>query len=148
MHKILLVAAALTLVVTPAFADPEYVRVCDAFGPGFFYIPATETCVNVDTGETRTDIEPGVVLNGQTELAKQVQQANEGVALSIALPNATVDAGKTYGAAVNVGTFGGEAALGLGAAIKATEGLTFNGAVGVGLGGGNVAGRAGVNFSW
>ncbi len=29
-------------------AEPEpleYVRVCDAFGTGFFYIPGTETCL-------------------------------------------------------------------------------------------------------
>ncbi|MCC0036490.1 MAG: porin [Hoeflea sp.] len=32
-------------------AEPEpveYVRVCDAFGTGFFYIPGTETCLKID----------------------------------------------------------------------------------------------------
>ena len=32
-------------------AEPEpleYVRVCDAFGTGFFYIPGTETCLKFD----------------------------------------------------------------------------------------------------
>ena len=32
-------------------AEPEpveYVRVCDAFGTGFFYIPGTETCLNIN----------------------------------------------------------------------------------------------------
>ncbi len=32
-------------------AEPEpmeYVRVCDAFGAGFFYIPGTETCLKID----------------------------------------------------------------------------------------------------
>ncbi len=32
-------------------AEPEpleYVRVCDAFGAGFFYIPGTETCLKFD----------------------------------------------------------------------------------------------------
>jgi len=32
-------------------AEPEpveYVRVCDAFGTGFFYIPGTETCLRID----------------------------------------------------------------------------------------------------
>lgn len=133
----------------PAFAQeyPDYVRVCDAFGTGFFYIPGTDTCVNPDTGETRRDSRDGIVY-GQTEVAKEAQQATEGVAIGIAMSNATVDPGKTFGAAANVGTYGGEVALGLSAAIKATEGLTVNGAVGVGLGGGNVAGRGGVNFSW
>ena len=32
-------------------AEPEpmeYVRVCDAFGTGYFYIPGTETCLKID----------------------------------------------------------------------------------------------------
>ena len=26
----------------------EYVKVCDAYGAGFFYIPGTETCLKID----------------------------------------------------------------------------------------------------
>ena len=26
----------------------EYVRVCDAYGSGFFYIPGSETCLRFD----------------------------------------------------------------------------------------------------
>ncbi|WP_026605993.1 porin [Methylocapsa acidiphila] len=48
-------AAALTSVVAAQAADLpanksapiEYVRVCDAYGAGFFYIPGTETCLRV-----------------------------------------------------------------------------------------------------
>ena len=39
-------------------AEPEpveYVRVCDAFGAGFFYIPGTETCLRIG-GEVRYQI--------------------------------------------------------------------------------------------
>jgi len=33
----------------PVAAEPvEYVRVCDAFGKGFFYIPGTDTCLKID----------------------------------------------------------------------------------------------------
>jgi hypothetical protein len=42
-------------------AEPEpveYVRVCDAFGAGFFYIPGTETCLRFD-GYVRMQIESG-----------------------------------------------------------------------------------------
>jgi hypothetical protein len=28
-------------------AAPEYVRVCTAFGPGFFYIPGSDTCIRI-----------------------------------------------------------------------------------------------------
>jgi hypothetical protein len=46
-------AAALCLMagvqpVTAADAEPaEYVRVCDAYGQGFFYMPGTETCLKI-----------------------------------------------------------------------------------------------------
>lgn len=42
-------------------AEPEpvqYVRVCDAYGAGFFYIPGTETCLKV-SGYVRADIAGG-----------------------------------------------------------------------------------------
>jgi hypothetical protein len=32
----------------PAAEPVEYVRVCDAFGTGFFYIPGTDTCLKID----------------------------------------------------------------------------------------------------
>src|SRR5918997_5124638 len=35
-------------------APVEYVRVCDAYGAGFFYIPGTETCLRVG-GRVRAD---------------------------------------------------------------------------------------------
>ncbi|WP_348642834.1 porin [Neorhizobium alkalisoli] len=42
-------------------AEPEpmeYVRVCDAFGTGYFYIPGTETCLKVG-GRVRFDVKVG-----------------------------------------------------------------------------------------
>jgi hypothetical protein len=42
------------VLATSAQAGPvEYVRVCDAYGTGYFYIPGTETCVHANTGQTR-----------------------------------------------------------------------------------------------
>jgi hypothetical protein len=38
-------AADVTVIAEP---EPvEYVRVCDAYGAGFFYIPGTETCLKI-----------------------------------------------------------------------------------------------------
>lgn len=37
-------AQAADLIAEPA---PEYVRVCDAFGTGFYYIPGTDTCLRI-----------------------------------------------------------------------------------------------------
>ena len=50
-------------------AEPEpmeYVRVCDAFGTGFFYIPGTETCLKIG-GYIRVDFEGGDVLGQNTQ---------------------------------------------------------------------------------
>jgi len=116
--------AATALLAHPAFAEPvEYVRVCDAEGTGYMYVPGTEECVDP-------------------------RQTNEGVAMSLALPGATIDPGKSFGAGVNLGTFNGESAVGFSGAFTNGEGLTFNGGVGVGLQQGTVGGRAGVNYSW
>ena len=58
-------AAALVSVVSAHAADLperqaapiEYVRICDAYGAGFFYIPGTDTCLKVGglvLGEVRS----------------------------------------------------------------------------------------------
>ncbi len=31
----------------PTVAPVEYVRICDAFGTGFYYIPGTDTCLKI-----------------------------------------------------------------------------------------------------
>jgi hypothetical protein len=62
-------AAALSAVTGAQAADAivaaepepmEYVRVCDAFGTGYFYIPGTETCLKVG-GRVRFDAQYGSV---------------------------------------------------------------------------------------
>ncbi len=53
-------------------AEPEaveYVRVCDAFGSGYFYIPGTETCLKI-SGYVRYDIGFGE-LNGADDAFKK-----------------------------------------------------------------------------
>jgi hypothetical protein len=153
-----ILAAAATMVAfasSPTQAAPvEYVRYCSQYGMNWYYMPGTETCVNAQTGETRRETEDGTVY-GETEplqTAKEAleaaKKANEGVALSIALPTATVDPGKTFGAAINFGTFNGESAVGVGGAIQPLDGLTINGSFGMGLSGATAGGRAGINYSW
>ena len=36
-------------------APIEYVRVCSAYGAGFFYIPGTDTCIRL-SGRARLDV--------------------------------------------------------------------------------------------
>ncbi|QND52454.1 porin [Phyllobacterium sp. 628] len=68
IKSLLLGSAAALVAVTGAraadavvVAEPEaveYVRVCDAYGAGFFYIPGTETCLKIG-GYLRVDIKGG-----------------------------------------------------------------------------------------
>jgi opacity protein-like surface antigen len=53
--------------VVAAEPEPvEYVRVCDAYGKGYFYIPGTETCLRI-SGYVRFDVGGGRVL-GRTSV--------------------------------------------------------------------------------
>ncbi len=53
-------------------AEPadQYVRVCDAFGAGFFYIPGTDTCLRINghvrAGSHYVDGDPDVLIGGGT----------------------------------------------------------------------------------
>ncbi|WP_455465712.1 porin [Bartonella sp. B39] len=74
-------STAALLVVSGAQADSkvipepepvEYVRVCDAYGKGYFYIPGTETCMRL-SGNVRADFLGGDNIGAKTdaELAKK-----------------------------------------------------------------------------
>jgi len=57
----LLVASAASAADLPGEAVPaavDYVKVCDAFGAGFFYIPGTETCLDI-SGRVRFRVTVG-----------------------------------------------------------------------------------------
>jgi hypothetical protein len=51
-------AQAADAIVAPEPEAVEYVRVCDAYGAGYFYIPGTETCLRIG-GYVRADIKGG-----------------------------------------------------------------------------------------
>ncbi|WP_375620343.1 MULTISPECIES: porin [unclassified Bartonella] len=56
--------AASTVIAEP---EPvEYIRVCDAYGKGYFYIPGTETCMRL-SGNVRTDFIGGDNVDATTE---------------------------------------------------------------------------------
>ncbi|WP_343313939.1 porin [Brucella sp. BE17] len=51
-------AQAADAIVAPEPEAVEYVRVCDAYGAGYFYIPGTETCLRIH-GYVRYDVKGG-----------------------------------------------------------------------------------------
>ena len=60
-------ARAADAVVVAEPEPMEYVRVCDVYGSGFYYMPGTETCLKV-SGYVRVDIRGG-------DLFREHQQA-------------------------------------------------------------------------
>ncbi len=73
IKSLLLGSAAALAVVSGAHAadaivaaEPEpleYVRICDAYGKGYFYIPGTETCLQIG-GKVRTEGQWGDAYGG------------------------------------------------------------------------------------
>src|SRR6185312_2630118 len=51
-------ARAADAVVVAEPEPAEYVRICDVYGTGYFYIPGTETCLRVG-GYVRMDVSGG-----------------------------------------------------------------------------------------
>jgi hypothetical protein len=146
------VMLATVFAVSPA-AAVEYVRICSAAGDGYYYIPGTPTCINPDTGVTKTfDDENNLIGTGQSQLLNKMNEdsakAFEGAAMSMAMPSPFIDPGKNFAIGGNIASFGGQSAIGFTAAARIHDGLSFNGGIGFGLGEHTVGGRAGFNFSW
>jgi hypothetical protein len=124
----------------------EYVRVCDAYGTGFYYVPGTDTCIHASTGQTRVDTENGTVV-GQSEIARKADKALSGAALSSALTRPLVESGHRFAISGDVAGTEDSGALSLGAGYRINEHLTVSGSGAVGENGG-AAGRGGFNYSW
>jgi hypothetical protein len=153
--------ATFALLWSAASAQVEYVKVCDAYGPGYFYQPSTDTCINADTGETRRE-EPFVTVRGQTELAdsvddqrraidglnEDVDNLRAGIAATAALPQPYVEQGDRFALSGSWGQYDGQHAFGVGGAYRVDDHLTFSGSAAIPVDGGSVATRAGFNVSW
>ncbi|AIK44209.1 MULTISPECIES: porin [Brucella/Ochrobactrum group] len=67
-------AQAADAIVAPEPEAVEYVRVCDAYGAGYFYIPGTETCLRI-SGYVRYDVKGGDDAYSGVELGGWVKRA-------------------------------------------------------------------------
>ncbi len=149
---------------TAASAAPvEYARICDAYGVGFIYIPGTEKCLNVSTGEIRQETVDGTVTS-ESELSGRVSSLEErmgdwgevydNIAISRALLSPDMMAGEQFALRLNWGTAESSHAFGVTGAVTFTEGFLdggrgrITGYGGVAFGGKSVGGNAGLQFSW
>ncbi|WP_375609709.1 MULTISPECIES: porin [unclassified Bartonella] len=70
-----------------AIAEPEpveYIRVCDAYGKGYFYIPGTETCMRL-SGNVRADFIGGDNIDATTETELKNKRDTYGAASRLTL---------------------------------------------------------------
>ena len=161
---LLAVIAVIGLGTLPAWAAPvDYVRVCDAYGADYFYMPGTDICMNANTGTTK-QATAGGTYNGESEMAARFNDAFEGVAVSAAMPQAYIPPGHRFAIAGNWAQFTGSSgsagfsygaygapsagALGIGAAMRINDNLTFSAAGAIGLDRSTWATRVGFNMSW
>jgi hypothetical protein len=146
--KTALSGIGLACLVAPASAQPvEYVRVCDAYGDGYFYIPGAETCTDPRTGVLLTETADGTV-RSRSRVRAAVDKALERVAVTAALPTARIESGHSVAIAGDVATFEGYEAMGLGFAVRGGDGVQINASAGYGFQEGQVAGRIGLNYSF
>jgi hypothetical protein len=81
-------ASAADLPVRAAAPAVDYVRVCNAYGTGFFFIPGTETCLRV-SGSVRVDIDTA------QQRGVRVQDGAGGVAFNTRLHNSFLIGGRS-----------------------------------------------------
>jgi hypothetical protein len=103
-------------------AEPEpveYVRVCDAFGTGYFYIPGTETClqlsgyVRVQNSYTGNDITNGAAFTAATTFAATADSSMVAQS-SRARFNVTAKSDSEYGVLTSyIGMQGNDGAMGV-----------------------------------
>lgn len=139
---------ALGLQALSAHAAPvNYVRVCDVNGAGYLYIPGSDQCLNMNAVAASVQ-QTGQFASQINQLVNQVNQANEGIAISYAMPAPFVPAGKSFAVNFNYGNFQGSNALAAGAVYKVNDSFYLSGGLGFGLNNGTVGSRAGVMFAW
>jgi hypothetical protein len=142
---------------TAAAQDDEFVRICDAFGTGFFFIPGTDACIRadlpLDNAERIAELEEffgpaGSLTTQLREFEQDIEESKEGTALAIALENPFLPDGKNFAVTTNYGTFDGEHSLGMAGVAQIDDTFGVSGGLGVGLLQGGVAGRVGFQASW
>jgi hypothetical protein len=122
-----IVAAAIAvfacLAVTPSQAQPvEYVRICDLYGAGFFYVPGTDTC-----------LQSRQVADNQFAIARANTRAATGTAMAASLVAPYLPNGTNYAVSAHWAGFDGQHATGFSGLMRLSGHFVFSAGVAVGL---------------
>lgn len=120
-------------------APVEFVKVCSQFGPGFFFIPGTDSCVDANE-----------INNTQAALSAFSTTAFQGIANSAAIVTPFVPNNANYAISVHWADFQGLNAAGLAGVMRVGNSNFFlSGGFGTGVtGSGPSVQRAGFMFAW
>jgi hypothetical protein len=111
------------LVATPSHAQPvQYVRVCDIYGAGFFYMPGTDTCLQTNQ-----------VVDNQFAIARASTRAATGTAMAASLVNPFLPDGTNFAISTHWAGYDGQNAVGFAGLMRLKGNLSFSAGIAVGL---------------
>jgi hypothetical protein len=135
----LALVAGMSFFYRSATAGPvEYVRVCDADGAGYFFIPGTDTCVNANN-----------IVTTQSAVGSNTATAYQGVAISSALVAPFMPSNSNFAVSGNWANFAGKDGFGVsGLARISNSNFFLSAGFGASSSGGPTVQRAGFMFAW
>jgi hypothetical protein len=138
---------------TSGAAPVEYVKVCSAEGPGYFYIPGTDSCVNAN-----------LIGTDQFSAARDFSTATMGIAMSSALVTPFLPDNANFAVSVHWAGFDSKNAAGIGVVMRIQGNLSLTGGMAFGDDSGSVypavtggmkswsgldvLGKIGMNYAW
>lgn len=128
--RLMLAAVVATIAIpiaTSRAAPVEYVRICDIFGVGFYYIPGTDTCQNANQ-----------IVDNQFAAAKAVTRASTATAMAASLVNPFLPDAANFAISTHWAVFNGQHALGIAGLMRLHGNLALTMGVGFGLDRGNL----------
>jgi hypothetical protein len=110
------IAVFVSLAATPSHAQPvEYVRICTAYGAGFFYIPGTDTCASARQ-----------IVDNEFALARAATRAATGTAMAASLVNPFLPNGTNFAVSMHWAGYDGQHALGVSGLMRIAGNLSFS----------------------
>jgi hypothetical protein len=110
------------LAATPSHAQVQYVRICDIYGAGFFYIPGTDTCLQANQ-----------VVDNQFAIARASTRAATGTAMAASLVNPFLPDGTNFAISTHWAGYDGQHAVGFSGLMRLRGNLSFSAGIAVGL---------------
>jgi len=119
------VLAAIT--ATPSQAQVQFANVCSLYGPGFFYIPGTDTCVNAQQ-----------TVDTQFAIARMVTLASTGTAMAVSLVRPFLPDNTNFAISAHWAEFNGQHAVGFSGLMRISGDMVFSAGFALGLDRGNL----------